>query len=245
MTEAWTDMRTMWMICALSALAAIASPVRSMVGAKHINAAQTAWTNPYVTDGLVAMWDGEWNAGGGVHDATATVWKDLAGSSDLAITGTWGTNCLVGQGSCTTDVYKDACNAHSMTIEVLAKIPNTAPKDLFRADGGNAWYSADGIPYKWLRLHNGLCNTTGLLPSAGDSFNASVVLGDNNYRRLWINNVDSVSFTYTPSTPVSTDYFQVGGYEQIVKCFRIYSRALTAEEIAANYAIDKARFNLP
>ena len=27
------------------------------------------WTNPYVTDGLVAMWDGEWNAGGGVHDA--------------------------------------------------------------------------------------------------------------------------------------------------------------------------------
>ena len=25
------------------------------------------WTNPYVTDGLVAMWDGEWNAGGGVR----------------------------------------------------------------------------------------------------------------------------------------------------------------------------------
>ena len=27
--------------------------------------------------------------------------------------------------------------------------------------------------------------------------------------------------------------------------FRIYSRALTADEIAANYAIDKVRFNLP
>ena len=22
------------------------------------------WTNPYVTDGLVAMWDAEWNVGG-------------------------------------------------------------------------------------------------------------------------------------------------------------------------------------
>lgn len=30
-----------------------------------------------------------------------------------------------------------------------------------------------------------------------------------------------------------------------VYCIRLYSRALTASEIAANYAIDKARFNLP
>ena len=29
-----------------------------------------------------------------------------------------------------------------------------------------------------------------------------------------------------------------------IRCFRAYSRALTAEEIAHNYAIDKARFNL-
>jgi hypothetical protein len=30
-----------------------------------------------------------------------------------------------------------------------------------------------------------------------------------------------------------------------MRCFRLYNRALTAAEIAANYAIDKARFNLP
>ena len=34
------------------------------------------WQNPYVTDGLIAMWDGKWNAEYGVHDAHATVWKD-------------------------------------------------------------------------------------------------------------------------------------------------------------------------
>ena len=38
------------------------------------------WKNPYITDGLVAMWDCEWNAGGGVHDDTATTWVDLTGN---------------------------------------------------------------------------------------------------------------------------------------------------------------------
>ena len=30
----------------------------------------------YVQDGLIAMWDGVENAGWGVHDPNATVWKD-------------------------------------------------------------------------------------------------------------------------------------------------------------------------
>ena len=46
-----------------------------------------SWKNPYVTDGLVAMWDGEWNAGGGIHDSNTKVWKDLTGvCGDFAIT---------------------------------------------------------------------------------------------------------------------------------------------------------------
>lgn len=35
------------------------------------------WTNPYVTDGLIAQYDGEWNAGGGIHNASAPTWKNL------------------------------------------------------------------------------------------------------------------------------------------------------------------------
>lgn len=37
----------------------------------------------------------------------------------------------------------------------------------------------------------------------------------------------------------------VGGIGGVYHCLRIYSRALSAAEIAANYAVDKARFNLP
>jgi len=42
--------------------------------------------NPYVKDGLVAMWDGEWNIGLGMHDTNASVWKDLVGNMDLSFT---------------------------------------------------------------------------------------------------------------------------------------------------------------
>ena len=40
-------------------------------------AKENGWKNPYVTDGLIAMWDGEWNAGGGVHNPNATNWIDV------------------------------------------------------------------------------------------------------------------------------------------------------------------------
>ena len=43
------------------------------------------WSNPYVTDGLIAMWDGEWNVGPGKHSSTTSTWKDLIGSLNFAI----------------------------------------------------------------------------------------------------------------------------------------------------------------
>lgn len=59
------------------------------------------WRNPYVTNGLVAMWDGEWNAGGGVHDPNATVWKDLTEQTGNAVkvgSPTWTDNAGVTNG---------------------------------------------------------------------------------------------------------------------------------------------------
>ena len=43
------------------------------------------WQIPYITNGLVAYWDGEWNAGGGIHNPDTTIWKDLAGGHDLIL----------------------------------------------------------------------------------------------------------------------------------------------------------------
>ena len=59
-------------------------------------AAARKWRNPYVTDGLVAMWDGEWNAGGGVHDANPNEWVDISGHGYNAVL-----SQVVGTGSLT------------------------------------------------------------------------------------------------------------------------------------------------
>ena len=45
------------------------------------------WQNPYITDGLVAMWDGQWNAGPGRHDGNSTKWINLVTNEATAITG--------------------------------------------------------------------------------------------------------------------------------------------------------------
>lgn len=49
------------------------------VATRHLSA------QDYVQDGLVAMWDGIENAGWGVHNPNATIWKDLVGNIDLTV----------------------------------------------------------------------------------------------------------------------------------------------------------------
>lgn len=46
-----------------------AEPIRSALGSKGVEQTEDSakWENPYITDGLVALWDGEWNAGFGKH----------------------------------------------------------------------------------------------------------------------------------------------------------------------------------
>lgn len=77
-------------------------PTSSNVGSKNTSFIQQeeAIPNPYITSGLVAMWDGEWNAAVGVHDPNATIWKDLSGNRNhfylVAGNYEWADNCLFG-----------------------------------------------------------------------------------------------------------------------------------------------------
>ena len=66
-----------------------ASFVRSGIAHRHnsINSsAANPVENPYIEDGLVAMWDGEWNSGWGRHNDHAKIWKNLMGDSRLDFT---------------------------------------------------------------------------------------------------------------------------------------------------------------
>lgn len=66
-----------WVVC-------FGSPVKSMLGADGTEMSEVdEFINPYITDGLVAMWDGEWNAGFGIHDSTSITWTDCIGGITL------------------------------------------------------------------------------------------------------------------------------------------------------------------
>ena len=82
-------------LCAL-----LAEPIKSNLAASNIAFADSKeqLENPYIQDGLIAMWDGEWNVGLGTHDDKSPEWKNLVeGGVDLVLGdyGKWDYNSLL------------------------------------------------------------------------------------------------------------------------------------------------------
>ena len=68
----------------------IADPIKANIGGRNtiLYGDSLSYNNPYITDGLIAMWDGEWNSGFGVHDDNSSIWKDLSFNGyDLTVNG--------------------------------------------------------------------------------------------------------------------------------------------------------------
>lgn len=230
-----------------------------------------AWTNPYVTDGLVAMWDGEWNAGGGVHDANATVWRDLSGYGyDLSLPSSFSAGldymlasaaygavlrrpqsvyeAIVASGGYTIDVAFDASGAYG---GVLATVGNENQISVFQRTRVSCVAS---------NKYNGSGTNQTLAYSMVGSSDANtwclrVVLGTSTeiYKNGGYNNggmaggIAGLQYPQYVGLGVGSSYPNAnnGASGGKYHCVRLYSRALAAAEIAANYAIDKARFSLP
>jgi hypothetical protein len=244
-------------IAASMCLCVFATPTKSSVAARHLvnSGAGGDWTNPYITDGLVAMWDGEWNAGGGVHDANATTWKDLTGNGcDATLSGTyswgdksWNVESVSGRGLATWSI---AGPFTDQTVEVV--IHPTANSGVGRIMAewnkmvspcvrGNGvymygWNTDTGITiqnFNGLALH---CHQLIYTWRTGFKY---YVDGD----MAWERSSGGASEGGTCYFANRADYGR--GLDGMYYSVRIYNRALTAAEIAHNYAIDKARFNLP
>lgn len=220
------------------------------------------WVNPYVTDGLVAMWDGEWNAGGGVHDAGTTTWRELVGGLDLAVSsgifggdGLYGTDSTACQATFADASYSlkdimaaDVATTIGCTLEFVCTplgYSNT-PYNMY-----NAWnlYSVGGNPpplWSWYKCNSWVDNISarGSIGQLISFSGASTPQTPHPYIQLYSNGEFVNHGAYTPQTAIITDNFNVG-LKGAIHSIRIYNRALTAAEIAANYAVDKARFNLP
>ena len=224
---------------------------------------RTPTARDYVQDGLVAMWDGIENAGWGVHDPNATAWKDLMrpdAASKLSVPSgsTWTDDAL----NLTTEIttlppsYFDSISAAGYTFEVVFTIPE------IRQAGGEmlTWRNSTKGPlsistaWQYLRFTgggNGVYDSDtqsfSIKDRIGESFTAgmSVLVTEN---KLFVDGslARSVFPVQYGTSAVHRFYLAPGGQSSVLyRQIRVYSRALTSDEIAANYAIDKARFGLP
>lgn len=233
------------------------------VGATMLKQGKTA--RDYVQSGLVAMWDGIENAGWGTHDATATTWKDLIGSRDWTLgTSTsyeWTANSFDAkdQFAATQDFIASSV-AESLEICCVTKNTTDPTANTAWILLGRSWIS--GGPYFGLLCRNQFTSmmacrgyyaytypaikglkTSFSFPSFNASSDAVAYFNGSASRTTYYNTLD-----YSATTRGTVA--RIGGVAQQsmpIEVFniRLYSRALTADEIAANYAIDKERFNLP
>lgn len=228
--------------------------MRGMRGAM-LDAKSVPTARDYVQDGLVAMWDGIENAGWGVHDAEATVWRNLVGNGHDGTflgTPTWYANALHSKtqdGWC--NVGKVLSGLTDITIEAVVSGWTTA---VYR------WAFNDVTCRDSYGVQRYDVATTVVFKAAGTRTYKSNLIAVTNTVALGVyassmglatgyaNSEQVASFSFDPTKieeNTSKDYAigkgnDYGDYHSV----RIYGKVLTAAEIAHNYAVDKERFNL-
>lgn len=199
----------------------------------------------YVQDGLIAMWDGIENAGWGVHDPNATTWKDLTGMAlnTLYLNNcTWSNNALLLNGS-----------SSGAQLPGNRRIPPNSAEVVFTAErSGNQFvFNSGDENYRCVQQGDGINCGNIQIPKSFASFPITYSVshvGVSAYLNgAEVDTVTSQNWNFTGyRVEIGRRYSGGANYfKGKVHALRLYSRTLTASEIAANYAIDKARFNLP
>lgn len=233
---------------------------RTAVWAKSGGGVPTA--RDYVQDGLIAMWDGIENAGWGVHDPNATVWKDLVGTRDLkssevgynyTIYSTGFDNLLKflkydGDITLCARVefvglfWGDWCYFGLGTDSGLAKGITINGQNGFRVMiqekyASPSWYVSVNIPNA----------TAGRAYSIAIVFHFATKSFDVYSDGVYISSASVPNWNIDPGVYQTLSFGNRYDNTRCGKRFNgfVYSRALTSAEISHNYEIDKARFNLP
>lgn len=210
------------------------------------------WKNPYVTDGLFMMWDAEWNVGGGKHAASTDVWVDLSGNGYGFDTSgfSFGENSLRLQNSpISIDVAQR--NWTEATIEIVAKATNLGTGAILWAKNPS-WVG--GVLMSWSVNKKFYYPWGVILEAKSYSFfnlNNIQLTYKEGEQKLYFNGV----LVATTSGPIDSrnilSTWTLGKYNtdvspDITICsVRVYTKAMTESNCLKNYAVDKARFNLP
>lgn len=214
------------------------------------------WTNPYVTDGLIAMWDGEWNAGIAKHDPNATTWIDLVNGHigvKAADTVQWLKKaCSIDNGyfivEILPDSIKDAMNADTFTWEVCRNYRSGTGQYTLLAstDMRNEFWPTSSGTGCYLSWHSPSFTHYCSVDTRKAKETNSFVIDGNTVTGYGSGALYSTGH-FTPDGTIIDASLELGSKRGItadIYSIRIYSRALSTAEIAANYAIDKMRFDL-
>ena len=217
----------------------------------------------YVQDGLVAIWDGIENAGWGERNTDLKFWPDLVS----------GRRFMPWQNSKTYFGWEAdrpwaaarmECNnftimaSNGYSIDFICDFDSSRTTDVTY---GIFAYATSGITYSWIRFLTGRVPQQTNTWGANSNYNTflrrncvglkhcAVIYRPENGVILYIGqNSLAIPEAIIPNASNATIYIGNGSANNIFRNYPrigIYSRALTAEEIYYNYAVDKARFNLP
>lgn len=208
------------------------------------------WKNPYIEGGLLTMFDGEWNASGPRHCSDTTQWTDIAGRSTITTTNgrmTIGRNLVTGTFIATIPGWRNVKLSGEWTVEIFARnvLPNYFPIiDVCSSHTSSALIRESNALILSLyggeqrRNHRAIYDTT----------KASITASGSRWRVIGAN---GATFTGEAGmTDVGDDRIAFGRnivsdyrYGALsIHSIRIYSRALSDAEIAANSSIDLQRF---
>ena len=208
----------------------------------------------YVQDGLVAIWDCVENRGWGDGDISETGWTELVSGN---VTQT------AGRGTFSATAFKmSAANKLELVSNNFRTLTARTVEVVFSdsyGSAGNRVYVEDNNANAGFSLQSNTSNCR-LTCNLGNAHQNEVpyseiaraaplfchwALSQSNTSTLYVNGGERrrANKSFTPFTSIGLGLRT--NIQADYCCVRVYSRALTAEEIAHNYNIDKRRFNLP
>ena len=219
---------------------------------------RTPTAKDYVQSGLVAALDCIENGGYGVH-VDGQIPIDLAGGAVVTKTG----NVSISADSLTLDSgaylslsvagVGNSIDASNFTLQICGKFGNAGTNVPLLGIGNRGVWIWRGNNYT---IAEATIKTTGYNNVSVvryvnlDRFSFSLTMGLS--PMFSFSDGSSVAAKYGTLTNVGTDVVEIGrmgtftsGVNREYCAVRIYNRNLTTSEIAANHAIDKARFGLP
>ena len=226
------------------------------------------WKNPYqpADNSLTMMFDAEWNVGGGVHDPSDRTWLDIVGGKTIALpsaTQVLDNKMVFTQAASSSAIsYDSDIPAYSVFHTFRMLNQDQASQQIFQllssgtsaSIGSFSWNSNTplrvfrSVNWRTITLQDydapcqiGIVYSTKKDSSSPDAIFAVYLNGSQVYKLV------GPSWYFGYDFELSGKYYigAATNRPQDVYNIRLYSRALTADEIAANYAIDKARFGLP